>query len=225
MDAGPSSAKLSQAMQDYVKVIYMLQQHGEVTTSSLADHLHFAPSSVTSMLQRLAKLDLVSYTPYHGVQLTGSGEGIALEVIRRHRLIELFLVEVLNYSWDEVHDDAEILEHAISDTLVTRIAARLGNPIVDPHGDPIPLSDLTLPATEDHLLADLPVGSMGEVTRVTDQDAARLRYLAKLGLVPKARVIVRDRAPFDGPLTVQISDKTYPIDSRIANAIVVLPIE
>ena len=161
-----------------------------------------------------------SYTPYHGVVLTELGERIALEVLRHHRLIELYLVEALGYSWDEVHAEADVLEHAISERLEARIAERLGHPLADPHGDPIPLPDLSLPAAVGRPLAQLPLGSAGRVVRVTDQDADHLRYLESLGLRPGACVVVQTRAPFDGPLTIKVGDAVHVLDSRLARAIV-----
>jgi DtxR family Mn-dependent transcriptional regulator len=213
----------SKAVEDYLKAIYTLQQsRGQVTTSLLADHLCLKPASVTGMIKSLADIRLVAYTPYHGVELTPAGEKIALEVVRHHRLIELYLVEALGYSWDEVHDEAEELEHVISEKLEARIAARLGYPTVDPHGDPIPTVEGTLPdGPSDRRLGDMPVGAGGVVARVHDQSPERLRYLADLGLVPGAVVEVIASAPFDGPVSVQIANATHPIDRRLARAIVV----
>ena len=215
-------AKLSPAIEDYVKAIYQLQQeHEQVTTSLLAEHLGFMPGSVTGMLQRLSRLNLVTYEPYRGVVLTDLGKRTALEVLRHHRLLELFLVEALGYSWDEVHGEAEVLEHAISERLETRIAERLGHPLTDPHGDPIPLADLSLPSEDRHSLADLEVGRQGRIIRVLDQNPAHLRYLQELGLCPGATVSVQTRAPFDGPLTIQVEGMPHAIDSRMARNILV----
>src|SRR5215203_3693768 len=148
--------RFSAAIEDYLKAIYTLgRTQAQVTTSSLADHLGFKPASVTGMLKTMADLRLVAYTPYHGVELTMAGEQIALEVVRHHRLIELYLVEALGYGWDEVHDEAERLEHHISEKLEARIAAHLGEPAFDPHGDPIPTLEGTLPASDDLRLAEL----------------------------------------------------------------------
>ena len=143
---GRSSAAPSEAVEDYAKAIYALELHGEgpITTSALAERLEVAPSSVTAMLKRLDELGLVRYEPYHGVTLTPAGERVALEVIRHHRLIESFLAEALEMPWDRVHDEAEVLEHYISEELEGRIAEKLGNPKLDPHGDPIPTSNLDL---------------------------------------------------------------------------------
>lgn len=216
--------KASPAMEDYVKSIYLFQQEqAQVTTSLLAEHFGFAPASVTNMLQKLAKVDLVTYTPYHGVRLTAQGERMALEVLRHHRLLELFLVEHLGYSWDEVHAEAEVLEHAISERLEARIAAHLGDPQWDPHGDPIPTVDGTLPAMPDLRLADLTPGMQAQVVRVCDQHADRLRYVAKLGLIPGAVLTVTHVAPFDGPVSVRTNEGDHALDHRLARTIAVLP--
>ena len=212
----------SAALEDYAKAIYLLQQdHERVTTSLLAEHLGLTPASITGMLQKMARLNLVTYTPYHGVVLTESGTRIALETLRHHRLLEAFLVEALDFTWDEVHAEAEVLEHAISETLEARIAARLGHPTVDPHGDPIPLPDLTLPPHDCDTLAELPTGDAATVVRVLDQHADRLRYLQDLGLSPGQPVMVHARAPFDGPLRVGAGAATHVLDSRMARSILV----
>jgi DtxR family Mn-dependent transcriptional regulator len=214
--------RLSAAIEDYVKTIYLLhQEHERVTTSVLARQLGVAPASVSGMIHKLAKLNLVTHIPYRGVVLTDVGQRTALGVLRRHRLLELFLVEALGYSWDEVHAEAEVLEHVISETLEARIAERLGHPTADPHGDPIPFPDLTVPLDAYEPLVRLPVGSHGHIVRVIDQEPAHLRYLQKLGLVPGTTVTVYARAPFDGPLTIGIRDTVHAIDSRMACSILV----
>jgi DtxR family transcriptional regulator, Mn-dependent transcriptional regulator len=214
--------KLSPAIEDYLKAIYVLrQEHSEVTTSLLANHLGFAPPSITGMIQKLAKLGLVTYEPYQGVSLTEHGQRTALEVLRHHRLLELFLVQALGYSWEEVHAEAEVLEHVISETFEARIAAHLGHPTVDPHGDPIPAIDGTLPPCSGHPLTQLRSGHSGEIVRVTAQHPEHLRYFAQLGLVPGALVTLHGQAPFDGPLTVAIGDTVHHLDSRMARAILV----
>ena len=213
---------ITPAIEDYVKAIYLLrQEQGKVTNARLVDHLGVRAASVTDMVQKLAQFELVTYTPYQGVALTAAGERLALEVLRHHRLLELFLVEVLGYSWDEVHAEAEVLEHVLSETLEARIAARLGHPTTDPHGDPIPFPDGTLPPSTSQSLVDLPIGSQGQVARVTDQHPDHLCYLAELGLVPGATIIVHAHAPFEGPLTVGIGEERHPLDRRLARAILV----
>lgn len=179
------------------------------------------PGSVTGMIKKLAEMNLVQHTPYQGVQLTAAGERVALEVIRHHRLIELYLVEALGYSWDEVHEEAERLEHVISEKLEARIAAHLGHPDVDPHGDPIPTLEGTLPVSDDLRLADLAVAERGRVVRVRDQGAERLRYLADIGLIPGACVEVTESAPFDGPVSLRVGENVHALDRRMARSIVV----
>jgi DtxR family transcriptional regulator, Mn-dependent transcriptional regulator len=221
-DTGDGRERITPAIEDYLKAIYTLgRANPQVTTSLLAEHLGFKPASVTGMLKTLADLHLVSYTPYRGVELTPAGERIALEVVRHHRLIELYLVEALGFSWDEVHDEAERLEHHISEKLEARIAARLGEPAFDPHGDPIPSLEGTLPADADARLSDMQVGERGVITRVRDQQPERLRYLADLGLVPGATLEVVASAPFDGPVSVGVAGQVHPLDRRIAREIYV----
>ncbi len=214
--------KLSSAIEDYLKAIYVLQQQGtQVGTVQLAERLSVKPASVSGMLKKLSDMHLVDHTPYYGVALTPTGEKIALETLRHHRLIELYLVEALGYTWDEVHEDAERLEHVLSEKLEARIAERLGHPTHDPHGDPIPALDGSLPKQNSLSLGALPVGASGTITQVLVQDAARLRYLASLGLVLGAVVTVIGREPFDGPLTVQIGNARQVLDTRFATTIIV----
>jgi DtxR family Mn-dependent transcriptional regulator len=212
----------SPAVDDYLKAVYILSQaHGHATTSQLADFLGFRSSSVTSMVQKLAKLNLVEYAPYQGVILTQQGQQQALKVLRHHRLIELFLVQMLGYSWEEVHAEAELLEHVLSHTLESRIAAHLGDPTIDPHGDPIPRPDGTLPNIPTQSLAELPVGAVGEIAQITDQQPVHLCYFAELGLIPGARVTVLAQAPFDGPVTIGVGAATHHLDNRMAHAILI----
>jgi DtxR family transcriptional regulator, Mn-dependent transcriptional regulator len=221
-EAAQARGRISPAIEDYLKAIYTLgRAQTQVTTSLLAEHLGFKPASVTGMLKTMSDMHLVAYTPYHGVELTPAGEQIALEVVRHHRLIELYLVEALGYGWDEVHDEAERLEHHISEKLEARIAAHLGEPDFDPHGDPIPTLEGRLPSGSDARLADLAAGESGSITRVRDQHPDRLRYLADLGLVPGAPIAVVASAPFDGPLSLDIGGVIHPLDRRIAREIYV----
>ncbi len=214
------NSRITPAIEDYLKAIYMLQQQGGVvTTSMLGDQRGFKPGSVTGMIKKLAEMALVQHTPYQGVQLTPQGERIALEVIRHHRLLELYLVEALGYSWDEVHEEAERLEHHISEKLEARIAAHLGNPDVDPHGDPIPTLEGRLPVSANLRLADLVVGDWARITRVRDQSAERLRYLANLGLIPGTCIQIAESAPFDGPISLQVDGQICPLDRRLARTI------
>ena len=214
--------KLSTAIENYLKTIFVLQQQGEqVGTTELAERLNVRPASVSGMLKKLSDLKLVRHTPYHGVMLTPAGEKIALEVLRHHRLIELFLVEALGYTWDEVHAEAEALEHVISEKLEARIAEWLGHPTRDPHGDPIPSLDGVLPDDNSRPLDALAVGESGTITQVLVQDADHLRYLAGLGLVPGATIRIQAREPFEGPLTVQVGASSHVLDARIGKMIVV----
>lgn len=219
-DEQSQSSRVTPAIEDYLKAIYTLQQQGgTVTTSMLGDQRGFKPGSVTGMIKKLAEMNLVQHTPYQGVQLTADGEKIALEVIRHHRLLELYLVEALGYSWDEVHEEAERLEHHISEKLEARIAAHLGNPDVDPHGDPIPTVEGRLPISANLRLAELAVGERVRIVRVRDQSADRLRYLAGLGLTPGACVLIAESAPFDGPISLRVGAQIHPLDRRLARTI------
>ena len=175
----------SLTVENYVKAIYQLAQDaddGAVATGQISAALGVLPGTVTSMLKTLDESNLATYTPYEGVRLTLSGRGLALRVLRRHRLIEQFLSQTLNLSWDEVHEEAEHMEHAVSDWLVDRIDAYLGHPSTDPHGDPIPKADGTVDAAADRSLADCAVGDRFRVARVIDQSSEFLRYLSKAGL-------------------------------------------
>ncbi len=213
---------ITPVVEDYLKAIYSLHQSGEsVRTAALAARLNVKPPTVTAMLKTLADLSLIRYEPYRGVELTESGERIALEIVRHHRLIELYLVEALGFSWDEVHEEAEVLEHFISEKLEARIAAYLGDPTHDPHGDPIPALDGTLPESSAQSLANLPEKTQARIVRVSDQDGERLRYIAKLGLVPGAQVRVVESAPFDGPVSVQVAETVHAVDRRLARMILV----
>jgi DtxR family Mn-dependent transcriptional regulator len=213
-------SRITPAIEDYLKAIYTLQQEqGVVTTTLLGELRGSRPASVTGMIKKLAEMNLVQHTPYQGVQLTATGERIALEVIRHHRLLELYLVEALGYSWDEVHEEAEKLEHHISEKLEARIAAHLGHPSADPHGDPIPTLEGDLPDCTDLFLADLRVNDRARIVRMRDQSTDRLRYLADLGLVPGATILVVASAPFDGPLSLNLAGATHAIDRRLARTI------
>jgi DtxR family transcriptional regulator, Mn-dependent transcriptional regulator len=200
----------SEAVDDYLKAIFELAgDQGRASTALLAKKLSVAPASVTGMLRKLSEDEppSVLYEKHHGARLTQHGRSRALEVIRHHRLIELYLHDSLGYSWDEVHDEAEKLEHAISERLEDRIAERLGNPEVDPHGHPIPRKDGTIPKRSEQSLLKLPVGGEAVVSRVSDEDPAILRYLMELEIVPGARLQLTERGPFDGPLFLKVEDK------------------
>lgn len=210
----------SQAMQDYLKAIYKLQeQGGTVSTSALAEAMGVAAASATGMVKKLAGLKLVRHHPYQGVVLSKAGEKMALEVIRHHRLLELYLAEALGYSWDKVHEEAERLEHVISEEFEEKIFQALGRPTHDPHGDPIPAKDGTLVVAEHDRLSDLEPGATGVIRQVSDSDAEMLRYLGIRGLVPDAAVEVLDKAPFNGPLTVKSGETSHVLGREVASHI------
>jgi DtxR family transcriptional regulator, Mn-dependent transcriptional regulator len=213
------SAPASEAVEDYAKAIYALEHHGggPITTSALAERLDVAPSSVTAMLKRLDELGLVSYAPYHGVTLTSSGEKVALEVMRHHRLLEAFLAEALGMPWDRVHDEAEVLEHYISEELEGRIAEKLGNPKLDPHGDPIPTPELDVAVDRTGSLVGLERGEVATFARVSDSDPDMLRYLAERGIRPGARLRVIDVQPFGGPLFVEVDGREHALGGELAD--------
>jgi DtxR family Mn-dependent transcriptional regulator len=210
----------SHAVQDYAKAIYSLSRRGEetVTTSALADRLHVSAASASAMAKRLAELGLVSHEPYRGVRLTASGERLALEVIRHHRLLELYLAEALGMPWDRVHDEAEVLEHAISEELSELIAAKLGDPTHDPHGDPIPTKDGRIEEGVSSSLSDCEPGDSVVLTRVSDSDPAMLRYLGDRGIEPGTRLEVVGREPFGGPLNVRVGKRELPLGLGLARA-------
>lgn len=206
-----------------MKTIFMLaQEESPVSTSRIAESRQVKPASATSMIQRLAKLNLVDYEKHYGVTLTPAGRKLALEVIRHHRLIEAYLIEALGFSWDEVHEQADILEHVISEKLEDRIAAALNHPEFDPHGDPIPAKDGTMPRMDVRPLANVQPGEQVRIARIPDDtNSDMLRYLAELGLVPGTAVTVVTIAPFDGPMTLQIDDAEQIIGFNVAAAVLV----
>lgn len=209
--------KLSQPVEDYLKMIYLLQQRcGGAGTNAIAEALSVKPASVTGMLKKLAEAGLAQHTPYQGASLTPAGETIALEVIRHHRLIELFLIEALGYSWDEVHEEADRLEHVISEDFEDRIAARLGHPEVDPHGDPIPAKNGRVAQVAQRCLAELECGQSAEIIRVNDASSEMLRHAAMLGLRPQARVKLLAAEPFGGSLRVKVGKQEQAVGRDLA---------
>jgi DtxR family transcriptional regulator, Mn-dependent transcriptional regulator len=210
----------SEAVENYAKAIYSLQNRtGEpVATNDLADRLQVTPASASGMIKKLADHGLVEHVPYRGVQLTHDGEQVALEVLRHHRLLELYLVEQLGVPWDRVHEEAEALEHVISEDLEARIAAKLGNPTHDPHGDPIPDAKLKIDESTTRSLADLEPGDRGRFVRVSDSDPAMLRYLSERGVTLGDALEVLDRQPFGGPLTVRFGDMLQVLGGALAAA-------
>jgi DtxR family transcriptional regulator, Mn-dependent transcriptional regulator len=211
---------LSDATQDYLKEIHKLRLEGrKATTSAIADRLGVRPPSATAMVKKLAALGLAEHAPYRGVELTPAGERVALEVIRHHRLLEQYLAQALGLSLDEVHTEADRLEHALSEELEARIDRSLGFPTHDPHGDPIPDRDLKLDRSRLKTLASLEPGDEAVVQRVPDGDEALLRYLKSLALVPGRKVKVRRAEPFGGPLTVRIGKADHAISRELAAGI------
>jgi DtxR family transcriptional regulator, Mn-dependent transcriptional regulator len=209
----------SESVQDYLKAIWKLERDGPATTSALAAELGVTPASATAMVKKLAGLGLVEHERYRGVRLTPSGERAALEVIRHHRLLELYLMKALGLGLDEVHAEAERLEHYLSEDLESRIDAALGHPTHDPHGDPIPTAELELVADDSRWLTDVADGTEAVVSRVPDGDPELLRYLASLGIVPDQPIILVGRAPFDGPVTVEVEGSRHAIGLALAGRI------
>ena len=205
MSALLADVPLSRSVEDYLKAIYHLSsQGGFATTSDIAAMLMVAPPSVSGMIRRLSDTGLIEHVPYRGVQLTNQGRRAALRMIRRHRVLELYLTERLDYDWDGVHDEAERLEHAVSDELIDRMARALGNPRYDPHGAPIPTPAGEIEEAVLAPLAEIEPGINYELRQVDTEDPARLRYLAEQGLVPGRGVTVLGRQPFNGPVTLQV---------------------
>jgi DtxR family Mn-dependent transcriptional regulator len=216
---------LTAPVEDYLKAIYAIGRGtGAAATNDIAQRLDLAPASVSGMVRRLADQGLLAYERYHGVKLTEIGRRAALRTLRRHRVIEAYLAEALNYPWDRVHEEAERLEHAASDELVDRMAATIGEPEVDPHGAPIPTRDGSVDETVYKSLAELEAGAAGVVVRVSDEDPEMLRYLAELSIVPGKRLTVKSRAPFDGPITLTVSRQELSIGPALAAQVMVAPV-
>jgi DtxR family Mn-dependent transcriptional regulator len=213
-------AGISSAIEDYAKAIYALElRAGEaVTTNALAERLGVTPGSASGMVKRLAELGLAEHEPYRGVQLTEDGRRVALEVIRHHRLLELYLVQSLGVPWDRVHEEAEVLEHVLSEELEELIAAKLGNPTHDPHGDPIPTRDLTIEEEPTQSLQSLDAAATGRFTRVSDSDPEMLRFLAERGISPGDSFEVIDKQPFGGPLFIRFGDNVHVLGGDLAKA-------
>lgn len=208
--------------EDYLKAIYELERGGEpAATTALAGQLGVAPASATGMVRRLAEQGLVTHERYHGARLTDEGRRVALGVLRRHRVLEAYLVRALGYGWDAVHVEAERLEHAVSDDLIDRMAAAIGEPAVDPHGAPIPSRDGTVAEESYGALVDVAPGSTVEILRVGDEDPDLLRYLAARALVPGTVVRVVERTPFGGPITLELNGTLEQIGPALAERLLV----
>jgi DtxR family transcriptional regulator, Mn-dependent transcriptional regulator len=209
-------SEVSVAVQDYAKAIYSIG--GEVSNSAISERLGVSPASASAMVKRLESLGLVRHRPYRGVSLTPAGERVALEVIRHHRLVELYLAQALGMPWDRVHEEAEVLEHAISPQLSQLIADALGNPTRDPHGDPIPTLEGQIEERPTQALAELEPGDHGTFVRVSDSDPEMLRYLSQRGITPGDRFEIVDKQPFEGPLTVRFAGEEHALGGGLAHA-------
>jgi DtxR family Mn-dependent transcriptional regulator len=213
---------ITREREDYLKTIYKLQQdESPVRTTALAKALGVEPASVTGVIKRLAELDYVQHELYRGVTLTPSGEKVALDVIRNHRLIELYLIEALGYSWDEVHDEAERLEHAVTPRFIERISAVLGYPELDPHGAPIPTQDGRIAPGTGLRLSEMTSGQRGSIARVSDDDPGLLRYLASLGIKPGVEIAVLQVAPYGGPIQIGMGETDHALGPQAAAQIFV----
>ena len=208
--------ELAPRISDCLKVIYAMQERGQkVTTSAVHEQLGVSDATVTMLFKDFAEAGWVEHTPYRGVHLTALGELKAKEVIRHHRLLELYLARELGYSWDKVHDEADKLEHVISEEFEDRLDALLGYPTVDPHGDPIPSKDGIISVRKGCMLTELPVGQSALILRVSDQDPEKLCYLGQLGLYPETRVQVVERAPFGGPLRILVGEVPQQVERML----------
>jgi DtxR family transcriptional regulator, Mn-dependent transcriptional regulator len=213
-------ATISSAIEDYAKAIYALEHRAgtSVSTNAIAERLGVTAASASGMVKRLCELGLVDHQPYHGVSLTADGRRVALEVMRHHRLLELYLVKSLGVPWDRVHAEAEVLEHVLSEELEELIAAKLGDPTVDPHGDPIPTRELEIDELPTQSLEALDRGARGTFVRISDSDPDMLRFLAGRGIAPGDRFEVVDKQPFGGPLFVRFGDEVQVLGGALATA-------
>jgi len=223
-----SIQELSPRISDCLKVIYAMQERGQkVSTSAVSERLGVSDATVTMLFKDFAAVGWVEHVPYRGVRLTELGERKAMEVIRHHRLLELYLARQLGYSWDKVHEEADKLEHVISEEFEDKIDSLLGYPTVDPHGDPIPSKEGTISSRRGRSLLDLQNGEHARILRVNDQDAEKLRYLGQLGLYPEACVQLIERAPFEGPLRILVGNAPNQVEHQLgvglAKHIVVTP--
>ena len=220
--AAAAHEPLTRSVEDYLKVIWSLSPDGRpASTNDIAHRLELSAASVSGMIKRLSEQGLLEHEPYKGVQLTAEGRRAALRMVRRHRIIEAYLVGFLGYSWDRVHEEAERLEHAVSDELVERMSRALGHPAADPHGDPIPTADLAIEEVEWTPLPDVPAGELVELRRVASEEPDRLRYLGTMGLQPGATIMVLARQPFQGPLTLDVDGRECLIGHELAQSIFV----
>ncbi|MCG8606638.1 metal-dependent transcriptional regulator [bacterium] len=215
---------ITQAIEDYLKIIYKLTSGDTpVTTNAIAERLSISQASVTGMIKKLADLKLIKHTPYHGVALTEGGKKIALEIIRHHRLLELYLAETLGYSWDQVHAEAEKLEHVISEDFEDKVAELLGHPTIDPHGAPIPTKDGKVLERKLIALTTAKIGQTVVVQQVSDSDSEMLRYLGEIGIFPNVVLEIVDRAPFEGPILIRVKKNEHHLSRVLTDNILVAP--
>jgi DtxR family Mn-dependent transcriptional regulator len=213
--------QISSAVEDYAKAIYALQERGDgcaVTTNALAERMGVTPASASAMVKKLDAMGLVTHVPYRGVQLTTKGNAVALEVLRHHRLLELYLSESLGLPWDRVHDEAEVLEHVLSEELEDLIAAKLGDPTHDPHGDPIPTREGLMPGAATTSLQSLGTGDCGTFVRISDSDPEMLRYLHARGIAPGDAFTIIEKQPFDGPVFARFGEAVHVLGGSLARA-------
>ena len=226
MHAGTAMDSLTRSVEDYLKAIYRISGEGRAApTSEIAHALELSPASVSGMVKRLSEQGLLEHSPYRGVQLTDEGLRVALRMTRRHRIIESYLVGFLGYSWDTVHPEAERLEHAVTDGLIERMAAALGNPAFDPHGDPIPAADGSLPELAWTPLTEIAAGETVEIRRVRAEDSELLRHLGERDLRPGVAVEVIERQPFRGPITVRTDGRQQVLGHEVAEQLLCGPVE
>lgn len=217
--AADDANRISSAVGDYLKAIWSLSQDGPATTNAIAERLGFTPASVSGMLGRLSDNGLVDHVRYRGARLTDDGRREALRLIRRHRLIETFMIRELGYRWDEVHDEAETIEHAVNDRFAERLATLLGDPSHDPHGDPIPTADGDVPATPDVPLDEVGHGTVLEVARLMSQDSDTLAYLGNLGIEPHAHLTVVGREPRGGLIEIEVGGRRTSLSRDLAQLV------
>ena len=216
----PANPPLTGPVEDYLKAIYDLERDAQpAATNDIAERLAISPASVSGMMRRLAEQGLITHEPYRGARLTADGRRAALRTLRRHRILECYLTEVLGYPWDRVHDEAERLEHAASEELIERMADALGDPVHDPHGAPIPSREGVVEETSRRTLSDVGAGENVRVRMVMDDDGDRLRYLAELGIRPGSIIRLLDRAPFDGPITLWVGDGSGGVTRAVGPAL------
>lgn len=226
MNAAAVADSLTRSVEDYLKAIYQISREGRAApTSEIASALELSPASVSGMVKRLSEQGLLEHAPYKGVQLTDEGRLVALRMVRRHRILESYLVASLGYSWDTVHDEAERLEHAVSDGLIERMASALGNPAFDPHGEPIPDTDGSVAELAWTPLSEIPEGETVEIRRVRAKDSELLRYLGSRDLRPGVSVEVLERQPFRGPITVRADGREQVLGHEVAEQLLCVPAE